>query len=95
MFWTAIAVLAGLALALLVWARNAPALVDLTALPAAALVAVVAGGWRVWSVTAEAAAQPEADMPLPPSVLVGIGLVISAVAAWRSLRGTAARAFLG
>ena len=34
-------------MALLIWARNAPALSDLEALPAAALVAIVVGGTRL------------------------------------------------
>jgi uncharacterized membrane protein len=94
LFWTSTVVLAGLALALLVWTRNATALTDLAALPAAALVAVVAGGTRIWNVQASAAMEPEADMPLMASMLVAIGLSLSIVAAWRSLRGGPAQLFI-
>jgi uncharacterized membrane protein len=94
LFWTGIVVLSGIVLALLTWARDAPALSDLAALPAAALVAVVAAGTRLWDVQAIAAMEPEADMPLMASTLVAIGLALSIMAAWRSLRGGAAKLFI-
>ena len=57
-FWTGIIVLTGIVMALLIWARNAPALSDLEALPAAALVAIVVGGTRLWNVQVTAALEP-------------------------------------
>ena len=94
LFWTGIIVLTGIVMALLIWARNAPALSDLVALPAAALVAIVVGGTRLWNVQATAALEPEADMPLMATTLVAIGLALSIVAAWRSLQGGPARLFI-
>ncbi len=85
-FWIAVFGLAGLTLALLIWARNAAALLDLTILPAASLVAVIPSGTVIWYGLKEAAMVPEADMPLMASILVAIGLVVSGTAAWRSLR---------
>lgn len=94
LFWTAVVVLSGLVLGLLVWARNAPALVDLAALPAAALIAIVAGGAPIWEIFRIAAAEPEADTPLMASTIVAIGLALSIVGAWRSLRGGAPKLFI-
>lgn len=85
-FWPGIITLSVLLLFLSVQARKAPALVDLTLWPAAALVAVVASGAPLWASYQEAALLPEADMPLMASIVVGIGILLSAVAAWRSLR---------
>jgi uncharacterized membrane protein len=93
-FWTAVVTLTALALALLVWARNAPALSDLVLLPTVALIIVIAGGWRIWAAEAVEASEPEADMAMLATWIVGIGLLISAVAAWRSLRGGPAKVFL-
>lgn len=93
-FWTAVVVLSGLTLALLLWARNASALTDLVALPAVGLLTTTAGGWRIWATEARAAEVPEASMPLMATVLVGIGLVVSAAAAWRSLHRDTARYFV-
>jgi hypothetical protein len=81
-------------MALLIWARNAPALSDLEALPAAALVAIVVGGTRLWNVQVTVALEPEADIPLVATTLVAIGLALPIVAAWRSLRGGPARLFI-
>lgn len=92
-FWTAIVILTGLILAILIWARKAPALDDLVVLPAAAFAATVAGGWRIWNIAARAAAEPETDMPLMATSLVGIGLLVSALAAWRSLLNGPAKVF--
>jgi len=89
-FWMSVAIVSGLTLALLIWARNAPAISDLTLIPAAALVAAIFGGNRIWKPVTEAASQPEADMPLMVTGLVALGMVISGVAAWRSLRGAMA-----
>ncbi|PUB15599.1 DUF2339 domain-containing protein [Yoonia sediminilitoris] len=93
-FWTSVAVLSGMVLALLIWARNAPALIDLAILPAAALVAIIAGADWVWTVQATAAEVPEADMPLLPTSMIVIGMALSVAAAWRSLQGGSARLFV-
>lgn len=92
-FWISVLVVSGLTLALLIWARNAPAIADQTLLPAAALVVVIFGGDRIWRPVAEAASLPEADMPLMVTGLVALGLVISLVSAWRSLSGGIASVF--
>ncbi len=92
-FWMSVSVLSGLTLALLIWARNAPAIADQTLLPAAALVVVIFGGDRIWRPVAEAARLPEADMPLIVTGLVALGMIISGVATWRSLRGGFASVF--
>lgn len=94
LFWTAIAVLSGLILALMIWARNAPALVDLAVLPAVGLVVMVASGGRIWETFRIAAAKPEADMPMMASTIVAIGLFLSIMTAWRSLRGGSAQLFV-
>ncbi len=94
LFWTGAIALSAMVLALLIWTRNAPALSDLAALPAAALVFVVAGGDRIWRVHARAALEPEADMPLMATSLVAIGFTLSLVAVWRSLRGGHAQFFI-
>lgn len=93
-FWTGIVALTALALALLVWARNAPALSDLVLLPTVALFVAIAGGWRIWAAEAIEASEPEADTAMLATWIVGIGLLISAVAAWRSLQGGPAKVFL-
>ena len=92
-FWTAIIILTALILALLIWARNAPAIADLVVFPAGAVIAIIFEGTGLWRTIARAAAEPEADMPLTATVLVAIGILISAAAAWRSLNRDAARNF--
>ena len=93
-FWTAIITLTVVSMGLLIWARNADALTDLAALPVVAYVLVVIGGWRIWRQASQGALEPEADMPMLVSWLVCIGIILSAVAAWRSLRGGPAHVFL-
>ncbi len=91
-FWLAVILLAGLTFALLIWAKDAPALQDMTALPALGLGgfvfthgfdggAVARGFWQTYSET------PEAAFPLAVTWLVALGAVISLLAAWRSFRG--------
>lgn len=92
--WTSIAVLAGLTFALLIWARNAPALTDLAALPAIGFVLVVASGTQIWRPLSLLALEPEAAFPTIIPILVGTSLMIAAAAAWRSLRGGQARVFV-
>jgi uncharacterized membrane protein len=97
-FWTAIFALAALTLMLLIWARNAPALTDLTSLPALAVIAVVANNTGVWRIVANSALNVEAGtemtMPMMPSIIVAIGILISAASTWRSLKGEAGHIFL-
>ncbi len=74
--------------------KNAPALIDLTVFPATALIAVVAGGAPVWRPLATAGNLPEANMPLMVSTVVVIGLFLSSIAAWHSLRRGASKLFV-
>jgi len=94
LFYTSVFALSGLVLALLIWARNAGALVDLTVFPAAALCLVVAGGRPLWNSLQEAALAPEGDLPWMASQIVAIGLILSIAAAWRSLQSLHARLFV-
>lgn len=93
-YWVTTGILATLVFGLLVWGRTAPALTDQIAVPMLALLVAVPAGDFVWRAQATLAAEPEAALPMAPSVLVLIGLVLSAVTAWRSLQGDTARAFL-
>jgi uncharacterized membrane protein len=93
-FWTAVATLSLMVLGLLIWARKAEALVDLAVLPAVALLITVAQGAFVWSAPVDVAMGHSETMPLQASFLVGLGLVISIAAAWRSLQGGPVKLFL-
>ncbi|MBU2357943.1 MAG: DUF2339 domain-containing protein, partial [Alphaproteobacteria bacterium] len=73
----AILVLSGLTLALLLWTRNAPALVDLAAAPAAALLVVVGSGNRPWGGGVEVAEASVAPAPLFYTLIMGLGLVLT------------------
>ena len=83
-FRTAVAITSASAMGLMVWTRRAPALTVLPALPWLALVLLVPLGVEVWQADAAAWSAPDGTMPLSPSVLVGLGIAISLVAAWRS-----------
>ena len=85
-FRAALLVLAALVAALLIWARNAPALTDQVAIPALALLALIPSGERVWDAAARAADQPEAARPLMVTWVVALALLLSGLAAWRSLK---------
>ncbi|MBU2937572.1 MULTISPECIES: DUF2339 domain-containing protein [Pacificibacter] len=93
-FWTAIFALSVMVLSLLIWARKAEALVDLAMLPAIGLVVTVAQGAFVWRAPNEVIMGNSEAMPLQASFLVGLGLVISIAAAWRSLHGGPVKIFL-
>lgn len=93
-FWTAIAALSFMVLCLLIWARKAEALVDLAVLPAVGLVLTTAQGAFVWTAPVEVVMGNSEAMPLQASLLVGLGLVVSMAAAWRSLQGGSAQLFL-
>ena len=94
LFWTGVIILTGMVLALLIWARNASALTDLTMLPATALIIIVAGGTRFWNAQTSAAMEPETATPMTASTLVIIGLILSVAAAWRSLLGGTTQLFV-
>ena len=93
-FWLSLGVLTVLALALIVWSVNAPALQDLALVPAAALVGVISNEATMFGSTyrsflatyAEVAEGTEPDFPLDVTVLWGIGMVLSLVAAQRATR---------
>ncbi|WP_170465593.1 DUF2339 domain-containing protein [Ruegeria arenilitoris] len=92
-FWLGIVLLSGLTLALIVWAHQARALQDATLLPAAGLIwFVLVHGLDNGAVARQFAATyaetAEADYPWSVTLLVGLGAVISALAAWRSIRAT-------
>lgn len=93
-FWIAVLALAGLALALLIWAKDAPALVDLTVFPAMSLTAIVAAGAPIWQWQSSGAHIAEADMPMMASLIIALGILLSSAAAWRSLRGGPSQLFL-
>ncbi len=88
-FWLTTCLLLGLALALLLWAKDAPALQDATVFPAVGLIGfVVAHGLENGTVARTFAATyaetPEADAPLVVTILVALGVLVSVLAAWRS-----------
>jgi uncharacterized membrane protein len=90
-FWLAIALLAGLTLALTLWAQGARALQDITLLPAAGLLFVVfregVDYGRVFFAFANTYAETaEAEFPLQVTKLVALGSALSLAAAWRSFR---------
>jgi uncharacterized membrane protein len=91
--------LAGLAVALVLWSRTAPALADLAALPVAGfLVRLGLEGLELWPLArafsdqAIALRAPETAAPGTVSLVLGLAVVMSVVAAWRSRMG-AYRAF--
>jgi uncharacterized membrane protein len=67
-------------------------------LPALAVIAVVANNTGVWRIVANSALNVEAGtemtMPMMPSIIVAIGILISAASTWRSLKGEAGHIFL-
>ncbi|WP_424832817.1 DUF2339 domain-containing protein [Ruegeria sp.] len=90
-FWLVVTLLTALTLAVMVWAENARALQDITLFPALGLVWFVfahgVNGGPVERIFANTYAETvEADTPFVITILVAIGLVISGLAAWRSLR---------
>lgn len=93
-FWVSVLALAVLAGAWTCWSVGAPALQDQTLLPVAGLGAAVAliGIDRAEVVTDYLNTYvdaPEAKFPLTVTALVGIGVALSLLTAWRSLRGGA------
>lgn len=96
-FWLGVSLLSALVLALLLWAKDAPALRDLTVLPAAGLVVFVAShglenGAVLDRFAGTYAETPEADYPMVVTVLVALGGLMSALMAWRSFKASQYRA---
>ncbi len=88
-FWLGVCLLAGLTLALMLWAKEARALQDLTVLPALGLIWFVLmhgldSGAVLRTFTATYAETNEADYPLVITTLVTLSALLSIVAAWRS-----------
>ena len=86
------ALLAAMVLALAIWAQRAPALADLTVLPAVAFLARLGleslGGPLHGAFMAQMILlrEPETEAPLTLTVLLALALSASFAAAWRSLR---------
>ncbi|WP_299611326.1 DUF2339 domain-containing protein [uncultured Tateyamaria sp.] len=90
-FWMAVLSLVILGLAITYWSLGAPALQELALPPVLAVIAVIAiegvETGPVVAAFAEAyAVTVEADFPLAVTLLWGVGLLLSAVAALRALR---------
>jgi len=92
-FWLSILCLMTLAVALIVWCKDAPALQDLIVFPALGLLAAIAVqrglGTKIYQNFENAVlGNPEASMPLTVTALVGVGIVVTILAAWRSFGQT-------
>lgn len=90
-FWLGVALLVAMLLALIIWAKDAPALQDMTALPGLGLIwFVLVHGLENGAVKRRFAATyaetAEADFPMSVTLLVSLGALISLLAAWRSFR---------
>ena len=86
-FWLAVACLTVLSVGFIVWTAGARALQDHALLPVLALLAAVADQANTYfGATAQFAIErpPGSAMPLDVTWLVGIGLLISVLAAWRA-----------
>ncbi len=88
-FWLGTALFAGLIMALILWAKDARALQDVTVPPALGLIwfVLVHGldSGAVWRSFADTYAETaEADYPWSVTLLVVLGALISLLAAWRS-----------
>lgn len=91
-FWIALAGLAVLFVAIAGWADRAEALEDLAVLPAAAIVALPVLQFRfdldIYRAFAAVPAMPEGTpIPRDPYLLVGLAILVTLLAAWRSRRG--------
>ncbi|XAT59911.1 DUF2339 domain-containing protein [Rhodobacteraceae bacterium Araon29] len=93
-FWASVFILSGLVVALLLWFKNAVALVDLTAVPALALVPIIANYSHLWRFYEFEAQKPEAVMPLTATSVVTIAVLLSIAAAWRSLNRKPSQLFV-
>lgn len=93
LFWIAAVGATALAALFILWSGRAVALADLTALPALTLLALIALPELSQPVQSamsaratELAEQTETRMPLEITALFGMGLLLTLIAAWRSLR---------
>ncbi|MGI9368613.1 MAG: DUF2339 domain-containing protein [Ruegeria sp.] len=89
-FWLGVTLLGGLILALILWAKDAPALQDITILPAAGLIGFVLlhgldHGPARTLFDATYLETAEADYPWVVTLLVAFGAMVSVLSAWRSL----------
>lgn len=89
--WLSVALLSLLSVMLIAWSHRAPALQDAALLPPLTLLLSVFAQAENRRVTYETFTQtyaenPEAAFPWVITILVGIGVVISAFALWRALR---------
>ena len=99
-FWTATAMLTGLFAAVALWARRAPALADLAALPVAGLLAAAATQpplGEAYAFYAAALADPERSSQPAPALLLAVGVAMALMAARRGLweRGRRGLAWAG
>ena len=90
-FWLGIALLSGLTLVLMLWAKDAVALQDATVFPALGLIWFVLvhgldSGTVLRQFAETYAETPEADYPWVVTSLTALGAVFSALAAWRSMQ---------
>ncbi len=90
-FWLSVALLSGLVLALMVWAKDAVALQDATVFPVAGLIwSVLIHGLDNGVVLrhfAETYAEtPEADYPWVVTILTTLGALFSGLSFWRSMQ---------
>ncbi len=90
-FWLGVALFTGLILALMLWAKDARALQDVTAFPALGLIwfVLVHGldGGAVWLRFVDTYAETaEADYPWSVTQLVALGALVTLIAAWRSFQ---------
>ncbi|MEM7569861.1 MAG: DUF2339 domain-containing protein [Pseudomonadota bacterium] len=89
-FWLSWVLLSAFALFLLIATRKAPAIADLAVLPLLGLIGTLPLGRGAMGLTAA----PDGPVPVTVSLLMGVGLVLSCVAAWRSLRGGREKTFM-
>jgi uncharacterized membrane protein len=93
LYWLGFGLLTGLAFALMIWAQRAPGLADTVIIPAIAMVATVPIGTPIWRAQVTAWQGPDGTLPLAATALVAIGITLSLVATWRSLKGDALASF--
>ncbi|UWR23361.1 DUF2339 domain-containing protein [Sulfitobacter sp. S190] len=96
--WLLLMAMTGLAGLLIVWSRRAPALQDQALLPVGSLVACIAiegleRGRLFRDFAGTYTDTPEAAFPFTVTILVGFGVLLSVLAAWRSLAGGALAVF--
>ncbi len=91
-FWLGVALLTGLTMALMLWAKDARALQDVAVLPALGLIWFVLihgldNGAALLAFAGTYVETAEADFPMVVPVLVALGALITLLAAWRSFKG--------